>query len=91
MSENKKYYLLLKWGTLKGWSVPDGCMGLLKDALDGAPMSVMCDRPDENRKDAMCKLIDKMSEHGATFQNKWSGDMLTADEAKEYLTNYGKE
>lgn len=91
MSEDKEYYLLLKWGTLKGWSVPDDCMQLLRDAVDGSPMSAMLDRPDDARKDAMCKLIDKMSEHGASFSNDWSGDDMTADEAKDYITSYGKE
>lgn len=56
---SEKNYLLLKWGTLKGWNMPeDGeCFELLKKYFaDGVPMSAMADRPEEDRKEILRQL-----------------------------------
>jgi hypothetical protein len=84
------YYLLFKWGTLKGWNVPEGKpLELLQKAMIDAPISTMCDRPNDDRKKAMCELIDEMAKYNASFANDWDGDKYDAEQAKEYILNYG--
>lgn len=83
--------MLLKWGTLKGWNVPDGeCYDLLKITLEGASMSCAMDKPDSERKESICKLIDAMNNVGATFSNDWSGQKYNAEQAKSYIMEYKK-
>jgi hypothetical protein len=87
MAEN--HYLLFKWGTLKGWNVPDGeCLELLKKYFaDGQPLGCAADRPGEDRKKILCDLIDKFD---GTMSNDWDGNEYTKDEAKKYVMEYGK-
>lgn len=85
---SEKNYLLLKWGTLKGWNMPeDGeCFELLKKYFaDGVPMSAMADRPEEDRKEILCQLIDKFD---GEITNDWSGESYTKEQAKQYIKEY---
>lgn len=83
------YYLLFKWGTLKGWKVPEGeCFELLKKAMEGSSLSAMEDNPDAERRKLICDLIDRMDSEGAEFSNDWSGEKYTAERAKSYIMEY---
>jgi len=85
------HYLLLKWGTLKGWNLPEEgeCFELLKKYFaEGVPMSAMADRPEEERKKILCELINKFD---GPITNDWSGEEYTKEQAINYIMNYGKE
>lgn len=85
-----RHTLKLKWGTLKGWSVPDGKpFELLQEFFaEDSTLSAMDDRPDERRRKILCDLID--SADWDRIQNDWSGEEYTKEEAKAYIMNYGK-
>jgi len=88
--KNGKDSLLLKWGTVKGWNFATmecEAFKLLKQFMENAPYSAMSDRPDEERKQLLCKVIDVLD---GEIQNDWTGEMLTKEQAKEYVLNYGK-
>ena len=53
-------YLLLKWGTLKGWKVEsEACLAALRKYHDGsASMSAAMQRDSAGQKQALCELID---------------------------------
>lgn len=81
--------LLLKWGTVKGWDFEDTeseAWKLLKQYLENSPMSCMADRPDEEKKKLLCEVIDKMD---GEIHEDWGGEMLTKEQAKNYVMNYG--
>jgi len=83
--------LLLKWGTLKGWhfeSEESEAFKLAKKYLKNSPMSCAMDHPDEDRKKMLCEIIDKLD---GEIKNDWTGEMLTKDQAKKYVMEYGKK
>jgi hypothetical protein len=80
--------LTLKWGTVKGW---DGLEGETLDILkryfkDGVPMGCASDKPNEERRKILCELIDKVD---GEIWNDWDGVVMTKDEARKYVTDYG--
>lgn len=89
-SAERKEHLLLKWGTLKGWNLEsDRSMAALKKYADfGMSWSVATHHDSDEQKAALCELIDAVD---GEIQNDWTGDMLTKDEAKKYVMEYGKE
>lgn len=81
-------YLLLKWGTLKGWgNIPEENHPLLQDFMEDAPASCISDHPYDARKAILCKLIRA---HKGDIQNNWDGAHYTPDQAVDYVMNYGK-
>lgn len=83
-----EHYLLLKWGTLKGWNIPDDLIPILERYFDdGVPMSRMADRPDDSRKKILCELIDAFE---GPIGNDWNGESYTKDEAKKYVMEYDR-
>lgn len=83
-------YLLLKWGTLKGWKIEDDeTFALLKQwrAL-GASVSAMLQRDTPEQKDLICKIIDQID---GPITNDWSGEEMTKDEAKKYVMEYDND
>ncbi len=82
--------LLLKWGTVKGWnSLSDASVKLLQEFFaDGVPASCALDHPDDVHKAVLCKLIDQLD---GEIQNDWSGEMMSKDEAKKYVLEYGRK
>lgn len=86
MAEN----LLLKWGTLKGWNLEnEKTKGIMKRYIDlGASYSAMQQDDTPEQKQLICELIDAID---GKIQNDWSGDMMSKDEAKKYVLEYGKE
>lgn len=78
--------LILKWGTLKGWSnATDECMKLLK-AYHDQPVSMgaatQSDTPEQ--KELLMKMIDVFD----LIYLDWDGEYVSKQKAKEYLTNY---
>lgn len=81
--------LLLKWGTLKGWDLEsEGALEALNRLGELGPrsLSAVMQRDDAAQKAALCDLIDAID---GTIQNDWTGDMMTKDEAKAYVREYG--
>ena len=87
MSEN---YLLLKWGSLKAWKMPEDSASfeLLKKWHDlGVSISAMCQNDTDEQKKILCELIDCFD---GELSNDWDGKSYTKEQAKEYIMNYGK-
>ena len=86
MSEN---YLLLKWGTVKGWSFNDTdseVFKIFKKYMEGSTtLGCMTDHPNEDRKKLLCDVIEKFD---GEIQNDWDGEFYTKEKAKDYIMNY---
>jgi hypothetical protein len=82
--------LLLKWGTVKGWDgLSDKSIEIMERFFaDGVCMSAAMDKPDDTRKTILCELIDQLD---GEIQNDWTGKMMSKDEAKAYVLEYGKK
>jgi hypothetical protein len=83
-------YLLLKWGTLKGWRFNDNNTAAhdafhkyrhLNWSLGGAMTQEMTDE----HKAFVCELIDACT---GPIQSDWSGEIFTKDKAKQYIMEY---
>lgn len=85
-------YLLLKWGTLKGWNVTGNekaIEALQRYHAEPVEFSVMTQHDTDTQKQALCDVIDAMPDD-ATIQSDWSGEMFTKETAKAYVLDYGK-
>lgn len=83
-------YLLMKWGTLKGWDLGDNQearTAAARYAEAGMSMSAMAQRDTPEQKQALCDLIDAIN---GPITNDWSGEAMTKDEAKAYVREYGQ-
>lgn len=80
-------YLLLKWGTLKGWRLETDTSreAAQKYADMGMSMSAMAQHDSPEQKQALCDLIDAID---GEVTNDWSGEVMTKDEAKKYVMGY---
>ncbi|TDR27769.1 hypothetical protein [Aquamicrobium defluvii] len=81
-------YLLLKWGTLKGWNLEtDQSRAAAQKYADmGMSMGAMQQRDTPEQKQALCDLIDAID---GEIKNDWSGEAMSKDEAKRYVLEYG--
>ena len=81
-------YLLLKWGSLKAWNVESeaAVAAFNKWAEGGVSMSAAMQHDSDDQKKALCELIDAID---GEIQNDWTGEPMTKDEAKKYVTEYG--
>jgi len=79
--------LLLKWGTVKGWSdLSDQSMEIMKRFFaDGVCMSAAMDRPEKDRREILCELIDQID---GEIMNDWTGKTMDKAEAKKYVLEY---
>ena len=88
MEENEDY-ILLKWGTLKGWcfeNSPEALEAFKEYCEIGASYSAMMQRDTERQKELICIMIDKVN---GEVQNDWSGEIYKdKNKAKEYVLNY---
>lgn len=84
-------HLLLKWGNLKGWRVEsDRSVAAFKayvESGDAASLPMAMVRLGHAEKMALCNLIDAID---GPIQNDWSGEMMSKDEAKRYVLEYGR-
>ena len=85
----KQEYLLLKWGTVKGWgNISQETADCLNEFYkDGKTLSVMMDRPGDERREVLCNVIDSISDDGC-IRNDWTGEQMTKEEAKKYVREY---
>jgi len=88
---NNKDYLLLKWGTLKGWcfqNSPEAFEALKEYSEIGASVSSMMQNNTDRQKELICVMIDKVN---GTVQSDWTGEDFTnnREKAKQYVINYG--
>lgn len=85
-------HLLLKWGNLKGWDVTgneaatEALKAYLESGQSAGGYSAMA-WLDDTEKQALCNLIDATN---GEIQNDWSGEIMTKDEAKKYVLEYGQ-
>lgn len=82
-------YLLLKWGSIKGYKMgnnPESFELLKQYYADGVPLSAMADRPTVDRKAILCDLIDKFD---GEISNDWDNEIYTKEQAKKYVMEYG--
>lgn len=86
MNEEREH-LLLKWGTLKGWLVKSDSSkaALERYSADGMAWGAMQQRDTPDQTQALCDLIDAID---GPITNDWSGETMTKDEAKKYVTQY---
>lgn len=86
---NSDDYILLKWGTLKGWKFDSKksqeFMQRYRDI--GMSMSCMLQEDTPEQKQILCDLI---RQHDGTITNDWDGKDYTKEEAIDYVMNYGK-
>ena len=82
-------YLLLKWGTLKGWGDlrenPKAVEAWKRYHAELVSMSVMMHHDTDGQKQALCDLIDAVN---GDIVNDWSGERMTKEEAKQYVREY---
>lgn len=91
--EKNNDYLLLKWGTLKGW-----CFENSQEAFEalkeynkiGSSMSAMMQKDTPRQKELICTMIDKVN--GSVIYD-WTGEDWTdnREAAKKYVMEYGLE
>lgn len=81
--------LTLKWGTLKGWDLEsEKSLGILRRYVaTGVSAGAMSQRDTEEQKSLICELVDAVD--GEIF-NDWSGELMSKDEAKKYVMEYGQ-
>jgi hypothetical protein len=85
-------YLLLKWGTLKGWcfkNSPEACEALKEYNSLGSSMSAMTQKDTPRQKELICIMIDKVN---GPVTLDWTGEDCTKDreKAKKYILEYAK-
>ena len=84
--------LSLKWGTLKAWNLKtEASKAALKKYAEAgglSSLSAMAQHDSDQAKDAMCELIDAVDCDGIWLD--WDGKVVSKDEAKKYVREYGK-
>lgn len=91
MEENNDY-LLLKWGTLKGWcfkNSPEAFEAYKEYVELGSCLSAMAQKDTPRQKELVCIMIDKVN---GPVSNDWSGETYEdRAKAKQYVMEYGKK
>jgi len=87
MKEEKKEYLVLKWGTLKDWSFGSWARPLLTEYCNiGSSMSAIMQKDTQRQKEIICELID-----GGNFKTvylDWDNKEVSKKKAKKYVMEY---
>ena len=80
-------YILLKWGSLKGWELHSAKGKNLSDEYinNGRSMSAMLQKDNTRQKEIILEMIDECN---GTIQNDWDGLYYTKEQAREYVTGY---
>ena len=89
MSDNDDY-LLLKWGTLKGYrlALNEKCLEKVREwSALGSSLSAMDQYDTPEQKALLCEAIDLFD---GEIMNDWSGNKYTKEEAKDYIMGYGE-
>lgn len=87
--EEGKDYLLLKWGTLKGYDFtnsPEAFEALQEYGEIGVCYSAMMQKDTARQKELLCIMIDKVN---GTIQNDWTGETYeNREDAQKYIMEY---
>jgi hypothetical protein len=89
-TQEEKDHLTLKWGTLKSWNfTSEKGKKLLERYFEiGSSMSAICQHDTQEQKQIVLDLIDECA---SPIYNDWEGAYFpTKQDAKDYVTNYGK-
>jgi hypothetical protein len=81
--------IILKWGTLKGWSFASDrskAWKLIKKYAEKMPISCACHKPTLKERKLLCEAIDA---HNGIIWNDWDDVKMTKREAKKYIMEYG--
>jgi len=86
-----KPYLLVKWGTIKGYgNLTDAQVKALQKWADlGVSISAMAHKDTPEQKKLLCDAFDLFED--GQIQNDWCGTVYTVDEAKKYIMEYGQD
>ena len=81
--------ITLKWGTLKGWEIEtdEAKEALQKYADFGMSMGCATQHDSPEQKQALIDALPFMDE----IWLDWEGKQVNAEEAREYILNYGNE
>ncbi len=87
MTDDAREWLLLKWGTLKGWKLAtEKSREAMRKYHDfGVSLSAMTQHDCPEQKQALCDLIDAID---GPIENDWSGEVMSKEEAKKYVLEY---
>lgn len=90
-TSSDKNHLTLKWGTLKSWHFEsEKGQALLKEYIKiGSSFSAMAQRDTPRQKEIIHELIDACDSEFVYLD--WDDKYVSKQEAKDYVTNYGKE
>lgn len=83
-------YLLLKWGTLKGWNIVgnDAAIEAYKRFNEAGQTWSAAEQPMTDRhKQAVCDMIDAIN---GPIKNDWTGEEMTKEAAKAYVMEYSR-
>ena len=80
-------YILLKWGSLKGWDLHSAKGKNLSDDYinNGRSMSAMLQKDNPRQKEIILEMIEECN---GTIQNDWDGNFYTKEQARDYITSY---
>lgn len=80
-------YILLKWGSLKGWKIenPETLALIKKWANLGVSESAMAHHDTQQQKEIICNIIRA---HTGNITNDWSGEEYTKEQAISYIMDY---
>ena len=80
-------YILLKWGSFKGFTLTSekGKEAADKYSELGRSMSAMNQKDTDEQKALMYQMIDECR---GSIQNDWDGLFYTKQEAKDYINDY---
>lgn len=86
-------YLLLKWGTLKGYcfeNSPTAFKALKEYNKIGSSYSAMLQEDTKRQKELLCIMIDSVN---GSVTSDWSGEDWSDNRegAKKYVMEYGKK
>lgn len=93
MKKENNDYLLLKWGTLKGYCFEDSpeAFEALKEYVEiGSSMSAAMQKDTPRQKELLCIMIDKVN---GPVTSAWDGIDYTNNRngAKKYVMEYNKK
>ena len=82
--------LILKCGTVKGWSGLDEAAQIAMQKFSdlGMSMGAMQQEMTPDHIKALCGVVDVVDE---PIYNDWSGEEMTRDEAKKYIREFGNK
>ena len=81
-------YLLLKWGTVKGWNgLNEQSLAILQRwSVLEYNLSAMAQHDTPEQKEILYEFIRQFD---GEISNDWSGEQLTKEQAIEYIRDYG--